>query len=123
MSTGSFDSFCRLLQRLVCVSLLWRTESRYHLSLDLSGRGPSGAEAGISWLQPGWLSFHDCGFCSVQMGELVTLNVGGCVYSTSLSTLQRYPDSMLGAMFRGELPTVRDARGNYFIDRDGPLFR
>lgn len=40
MSSGSFDSFCRLLQRLVCVSLLWRTESRYHLSLDLSGRGP-----------------------------------------------------------------------------------
>lgn len=57
MSTGSFDSFCRLLQWLVCVSLLWRTESRYHLSLDLSGRGPSGAEAGISWLQPGSLSF------------------------------------------------------------------
>ncbi len=57
------------------------------------------------------------------MGEPVTLNVGGCVYSTSLSTLQRYPDSMLGAMFRGDLPTVRDAHGNYFIDRDGLLFR
>lgn len=58
-----------------------------------------------------------------MMGEPVTLNVGGCVYSTSLSTLQRYPDSILGAMFRGDLPTVRDAHGNYFIDRDGPLFR
>lgn len=58
-----------------------------------------------------------------MMGELVNLNVGGCVYSTSLSTLQRYPDSMLGAMFCGDVPTVRDAHGNYFIDRDGPLFR
>jgi len=57
------------------------------------------------------------------MGELVSLNVGGCVYSTSLSTLQRYSDSMLGAMFGGDLPTVRDTHGNYFIDRDGPLFR
>ncbi|TNN38307.1 BTB/POZ domain-containing protein KCTD6 [Liparis tanakae] len=58
-----------------------------------------------------------------MMGESVTLNVGGSVYSTTLSTLQRYPESMLGAMFGGDLPTVRDARGNYFIDRDGPLFR
>lgn len=56
-------------------------------------------------------------------GQCVSLNVGGSVYRTSLSTLRRYPDSMLGAMFGGDLPTVRDAQGNYFIDRDGPLFR
>ncbi|XP_019716052.1 BTB/POZ domain-containing protein KCTD6a [Hippocampus comes] len=56
------------------------------------------------------------------MGEEVTLNVGGCLYSTSLTTLRRYPDSMLGAMFRGDVPTLRDASGNYFIDRDGTLF-
>uniref|UniRef100_A0A8C6SLD0 Potassium channel tetramerization domain containing 6 n=1 Tax=Neogobius melanostomus TaxID=47308 RepID=A0A8C6SLD0_9GOBI len=56
-------------------------------------------------------------------GEFVSLNVGGCVYRTSMSTLRRYPDSMLGAMFQGDLPTVRDAQGNYFIDRDGTLFR
>lgn len=56
-------------------------------------------------------------------GEFVSLNVGGSVYRTSLSTLRRYPDSMLGAMFRGDLPTVRDKQGNYFIDRDGTLFR
>lgn len=30
---------------------------------------------------------------------------------------------MLGAMFRGDFPTARDSQGNYFIDRDGPLFR
>lgn len=56
-------------------------------------------------------------------GEFVSLNVGGSVYRTSLSTLRRYPDSMLGAMFGGDLPTVRDKQGNYFIDRDGTLFR
>ncbi|KAK3519066.1 hypothetical protein QTP70_016352 [Hemibagrus guttatus] len=58
-----------------------------------------------------------------RMTHPVTLNVGGHLYTTSISTLQRYPDSMLGAMFRGDLPTTRDAQGNYFIDRDGTLFR
>ncbi|TRZ01600.1 hypothetical protein DNTS_022959 [Danionella cerebrum] len=60
---------------------------------------------------------------TLNMMDTVTLNVGGQLYTTSLSTLQRYPDSMLGAMFRGDFPTTRDAQGNYFIDRDGPLFR
>ncbi|MFT7801357.1 BTB/POZ domain-containing protein KCTD6 isoform X1 [Arapaima gigas] len=65
-----------------------------------------------------------CGFpSSLQMTDPITLNVGGHLYTTSLSTLQRYPDSTLGAMFHGDLPSVRDAQGNYFIDRDGPLFR
>ncbi|XP_073430223.1 BTB/POZ domain-containing protein KCTD6 [Dendrobates tinctorius] len=58
-----------------------------------------------------------------EMTDPVTLNVGGHVYTTSLSTLTRYPDSMLGAMFRGDFPTARDSQGNYFIDRDGSLFR
>uniref|UniRef100_A0A8C4R8F7 Potassium channel tetramerization domain containing 6b n=1 Tax=Eptatretus burgeri TaxID=7764 RepID=A0A8C4R8F7_EPTBU len=57
------------------------------------------------------------------MAEPVTLNVGGQLYTTSMSTLSRYPDSMLGAMFHGDLPTARDSQGNYFIDRDGSLFR
>ena len=57
------------------------------------------------------------------MTKPVTLNVGGHLYTTTMSTLQRYPDSMLGAMFCGDLPTTRDVQGNYFIDRDGTLFR
>ncbi|XP_023931584.1 uncharacterized protein LOC106171442 [Lingula anatina] len=55
--------------------------------------------------------------------EIVNVNVGGVVYTTSRSTLLRYPDSMLGAMFSGTMPTTRDNKGNYFIDRDGVLFR
>ena len=58
-----------------------------------------------------------------QRNSPVTLNVGGHLYTTTLSTLQRYPDSMLGAMFRGDFPTTKDSKGNYFIDRDGTLFR
>ncbi|XP_042326970.1 BTB/POZ domain-containing protein KCTD11 [Sceloporus undulatus] len=56
-------------------------------------------------------------------GGLVTLNVGGKLYSTTLETLTRFPDSMLGAMFRGPQPALTDNCGNYFIDRDGKTFR
>ncbi|XP_028989040.1 BTB/POZ domain-containing protein KCTD21-like [Betta splendens] len=55
--------------------------------------------------------------------DLVSLNVGGEVYATTLDTLTRCRDSMLGAMFTGQLPVVKDARGNVFIDRDGKVFR
>uniref|UniRef100_A0A673W439 Potassium channel tetramerization domain containing 6a n=1 Tax=Salmo trutta TaxID=8032 RepID=A0A673W439_SALTR len=34
----------------------------------------------------------------------MTLNVGGCLYTTSQSTLQRYPDSMLGIHVPRGLP-------------------
>lgn len=65
----------------------------------------------------------DNGEWGYMMTDPVTLNVGGHLYTTSLTTLTRYPDSMLGAMFGGDFPTARDPQGNYFIDRDGPLFR
>lgn len=58
-----------------------------------------------------------------RAGGPVTLNVGGKLYSTTLQTLTRFPDSMLGAMFRGPQPALTDRRGNYFIDRDGKTFR
>ncbi|XP_022088091.1 BTB/POZ domain-containing protein KCTD21-like [Acanthaster planci] len=57
------------------------------------------------------------------MDEVINLNVGGSLYTTSLSTLTRYPDSMLGSMFSGRIQSARDAQGNYVIDGDGPLFR
>nr|XP_002731340.1 PREDICTED: potassium voltage-gated channel subfamily D member 1-like [Saccoglossus kowalevskii] len=55
--------------------------------------------------------------------DLINLNVGGKIYTTSRSTLTRYPDSMLGAMFGGDFPTRSDSNGNIVIDRDGELFR
>ncbi|KQK83668.1 BTB/POZ domain-containing protein KCTD21 [Amazona aestiva] len=57
------------------------------------------------------------------MSEPITLNVGGKLYTTSLSTLTSFPDSMLGAMFSGKIPTKKDSQGNCFIDRDGKIFR
>ena len=57
------------------------------------------------------------------MDQIINLNVGGKLYTTSLSTLTKYPDSMLGRMFSGDLPSTKDVQGNYVIDRDGKLFR
>ncbi|XP_066305221.1 BTB/POZ domain-containing protein KCTD19-like [Branchiostoma lanceolatum] len=54
--------------------------------------------------------------------SVVSLNVGGHIYTTARSTLTRYPDSMLGAMFGGDLRTLQDDQGRYFIDRNGRLF-
>ena len=48
---------------------------------------------------------------------------GGVVYTTSLTTLMKHPDSMLGRMFGGPIPTAQDGGGSFFIDRDGKLFR
>ncbi|XP_072018527.1 uncharacterized protein [Amphiura filiformis] len=57
------------------------------------------------------------------MADIVNVNVGGHVYTTTKNTLCRFPDSMLGCMFSGTLPSALDKEGNYFIDRDGTLFR
>lgn len=56
--------------------------------------------------------------------QRVKLNVGGCAFETSLSTLQRYPDSMLGTMFSGRAGIVVpvDEDGFVFIDRSGSQF-
>lgn len=59
----------------------------------------------------------------ISLPSIITLNVGGHLYTTSLSTLTKYPDSMLGAMFSGRMPSAQDKNGYYFIDRDGVLFR
>lgn len=55
--------------------------------------------------------------------DLVKLNVGGVLYTTTKATLSRFPSSMLGAMFNGSFPTTRDENGAFFIDRDGLLFQ
>jgi len=59
-----------------------------------------------------------------EFSPVVELNVGGVFYTTALSTLTREPDSLLADMFSGKTPSPpRDAKGKYFLDRDGVLFR
>ena len=55
--------------------------------------------------------------------KVVCLNVGGHVYTTTLYTITQYPDSKLAGFFNGESQVPRDPKGNYFIDRDGALFK
>ncbi|XP_072553271.1 BTB/POZ domain-containing protein KCTD21-like [Salminus brasiliensis] len=57
------------------------------------------------------------------VSDPVCVNVGGELYTTTLDTLTRCRDSMLGAMFTGQIPLLRDSHGNFFIDRDGKTFR
>ncbi|XP_072034311.1 uncharacterized protein [Amphiura filiformis] len=58
------------------------------------------------------------------MDDIVSVNVGGIIYTTSRSTLCRYPDSMLGASGAGPwTPPAKDKDGNHFIDRNGVTFQ
>lgn len=57
-----------------------------------------------------------------QFPEVVPLNIGGAHFTTRLSTLRRYEDTMLAAMFSGRHYIPTDAEGRYFIDRDGTHF-
>ncbi|CAL4063797.1 unnamed protein product [Meganyctiphanes norvegica] len=56
---------------------------------------------------------------------IIELNVGGVFYTTTLTTLVKEQDSLLGDMFSGKSkqPVLRDSKGKFFIDRDGVLFR
>ncbi|XP_048255920.1 BTB/POZ domain-containing protein KCTD7-like [Haliotis rufescens] len=53
---------------------------------------------------------------------VIDLNVGGRHLTTSLSTLTKYPDSMLATMFSGRHPVTQDKDGRDFIDVDGDVF-
>ena len=55
--------------------------------------------------------------------SILNLNIGGFVYTTTLNTITRDPNSMLRRMFSGRQKVAKDSKGNYFIDRDGALFR
>lgn len=55
--------------------------------------------------------------------SVVELNVGGVFYTTALATLTREAGSHLAELFSGKAPVEKDAKGKYFLDRDGVLFR
>ncbi|KAL1455300.1 hypothetical protein WDU94_009403 [Cyamophila willieti] len=60
----------------------------------------------------------------MECPAVVELNVGGVFYTSSLSTLTREPSSHLAQLFTNpEKSPQKDAKGKYFIDRDGVLFR
>lgn len=58
-----------------------------------------------------------------QLPSVITMNVGGALFTTALSTLRRYPASFLGSMFSGRHEILRDKDGHPFIDADPAHFR
>ncbi|KAI9141935.1 BTB/POZ protein [Paraphysoderma sedebokerense] len=68
-----------------------------------------------------WSNMSDLPF---ENEERVILNVGGIKYETFVSTLLKYPDSLLGTMFneRNRQLAKPDAKNEYFFDRNGQIF-
>lgn len=58
----------------------------------------------------------------VDIGEVVSLNVGGVIHWTTLTTLRKYRGTMLYSMFSGRHALIKDANGHYFLDRSGRMF-
>ncbi|XP_030855910.1 uncharacterized protein LOC115929917 [Strongylocentrotus purpuratus] len=58
-----------------------------------------------------------------QSDNQIGLNVGGKIYLTTRDTLTRYPNSFFAIMLDSDIPSDRDAHGNYLIDRDSKIFR
>ncbi|EGD78990.1 hypothetical protein PTSG_01961 [Salpingoeca rosetta] len=58
----------------------------------------------------------------VPSTAVVTLNVGGSLFSTLASTLRRVPDSFFDIMLSGRHPVARDEAGHIFIDRNSVHF-
>jgi hypothetical protein len=54
---------------------------------------------------------------------IVKLDVGGVRVTTSLTTLRRFPDTMIGCMFSGRHALPKGEDGYIFMDRDGTHFR
>ena len=52
----------------------------------------------------------------------IKLDIGGQLFTTTLTTLTRFPETMLGAMFSGRHALTKNEAGAHFIDRDGRHF-
>ncbi len=57
-----------------------------------------------------------------SVNDRVILNVGGCPFEISLSTLRSKPGSMLSVLFSGRYFIEKTEDGRVFLDRDGTLF-
>jgi hypothetical protein len=58
-----------------------------------------------------------------QSSGKVLLNVGGTLFTTTVTTLTKCPDSMFTAMFSGRYQIEKDEQQAIFIDRDPTHFR
>ncbi|XP_060089577.1 BTB/POZ domain-containing protein KCTD12 [Heteronotia binoei] len=75
--------------------------------------------------QPELATSVGSGGASEAFPEIVELNVGGQVYVTRRGTVLSAPGSLLWRLFSqpDAASLARDAKGRFFLDRDGFLFR
>lgn len=59
---------------------------------------------------------------NLKSAKKIKVDVGGTIFTTSISTLTSVPDSKLAALFSGSNAIEQDADGTYFIDRNGSTF-
>ena len=57
------------------------------------------------------------------MGDRVTLDVGGQIFSTSLATMTKDPNSLLAKIAQHDLSNSTSGSRSAFIDRDSTHFR
>ena len=59
--------------------------------------------------------------------SIITIDVGGQIFKTHISTLTKFPDSLLATMFNhreeGMAPMAKTKEGDYFLDADPLHFR
>lgn len=56
-------------------------------------------------------------------GLIVKFNVGGTIFQTRYSTIEKYPESTLAKMLDRKFIDIDDSQGCFFIDRDPKIFR
>lgn len=95
------------------------------LSAGGGGGGSIGsAAANASYHNHKSISGIPCVAAASRYTAPVHIDVGGTIYTSSLETLTKYPDSRLAKLFNGTIPIVLDSlKQHYFIDRDGGMFR
>jgi len=54
--------------------------------------------------------------------KLIKLNIGGILFTTTEATLVAQGENFFTPLLRGEIPTLKDDNGAYFIDRNGRYF-
>jgi hypothetical protein len=58
------------------------------------------------------------------MSSIITLNVGGSIYTTTLATLTSSGEgNYFSCLLSDRFPILRDESGHIFVDRDGKSFR
>lgn len=96
----------------------------YLYSLPQSASGASGANTAYHHTNHKSISGIPCVAAASRYTAPVHIDVGGTIYTSSLETLTKYPDSRLAKLFNGTIPIVLDSlKQHYFIDRDGGMFR